>query len=49
VASGALIALADSLKVQGDSAIYAVDLRLKNQLLIMFDRCFGKAARPIQL
>ncbi|BEI87800.1 uncharacterized protein CcaverHIS019_0105180 [Cutaneotrichosporon cavernicola] len=49
VASGALIALSDSLKVQGDTVTYAADIRLKNRLLVMFDRCFGKAARPIQL
>ncbi|BEJ11067.1 hypothetical protein CspHIS471_0104890 [Cutaneotrichosporon sp. HIS471] len=49
VASGALIALSDSLKVQGDTITYAADIRLKNRLLVMFDRCFGKAARPIQL
>ncbi|KLT42987.1 hypothetical protein CC85DRAFT_69343 [Cutaneotrichosporon oleaginosum] len=49
VASGALIALSDSLRVQGDSAIFAADFRLKIQLLDLFDSCFGKHARPIQL
>ncbi|GMK54344.1 hypothetical protein CspeluHIS016_0109300 [Cutaneotrichosporon spelunceum] len=49
VASGALIALSSSLKVQGITVTYASDIRLKNRLLVMFDRCFGEAARPIQL
>lgn len=47
--SRAIVALSTSLKSRDSTPTLAADAALMTKMVAMFDRCFGAAARPIQL